>query len=143
MTPAMLHYGAAEQVRHSRQRILEAAYATHPERFVSGPPRHPRAPAEVWINPPAKQPAQEKGHPEPQCPRKPGAPLTHPRLGYPSPSCVPAELDSVSPSANQSNESQAFEQVIEHPSHALKIPGVWGLAPISEEIESEAIQLVH
>ena len=42
MTPAMLHYGEAEEVQRSRQRVLEAAYTAHPERFVSGCPKGKR-----------------------------------------------------------------------------------------------------
>jgi putative transposase len=125
MTPAMLHYGEAEEVRRSRQRVLEAAYAAHPERFVSGCPRAPRPPQEVWINPPTNPPTQEKGPPEPQCPQKPGAPLTHPRPGYPSSSCVPAELDSVSPGNHHDTAFPPFE----HPSYASKNPGGLGAGP--------------
>ena len=125
MTPATLHYGEAEQVRRSRQRVLQAAYAAHSERFVSGCPTAQGPPHEVWINPPAPQPAQEKGPPEPQCPQKPGTPLTHPRPGYPSSSCVPAELDSVSPGNRQCIPSSPFE----HPSHALENPGGLGAGP--------------
>jgi putative transposase len=125
MTPAMLHYGEADNVQRSRQQVLEAAYAAHPERFVGGCPSAPRPPQAVWINPPAEQPAQEKGPPEPQCPQKPGAPLTHPRPGYPSPSCVPAELDSVSPGDHHDTASPTFE----HPSHASENPGGLGAGP--------------
>jgi putative transposase len=53
MTPAMVHYGRAEQVRAQRQQILDAAYAKHPERFKNGPPQAAGVPSEVWINPPA------------------------------------------------------------------------------------------
>jgi len=52
MTPAAVHYGQAGQIRSERQRILEVAYATHPERFVRGIPVPPRLPTAVWINPP-------------------------------------------------------------------------------------------
>ena len=114
MTPAMLHYGEAENIRRSRQGVLEAAYAAHPERFVQGCPVAPRAPQAVWINPPAEPAKKEKGLPEPHCPQKPGAPLTHPRPGYPSSSCVPAELDSVSPGNRHDSDSPHFE----HPSNA-------------------------
>jgi putative transposase len=53
MTPAVVHYGQAEQVRLRRQQVLDAAYARHPERFKNGPPQAAGAPPEVWINPPA------------------------------------------------------------------------------------------
>jgi len=52
MTPEMVHYGLAEQVRVERQRVLHAAYAAHPERFVRGRPTPPTLPEAVWINPP-------------------------------------------------------------------------------------------
>jgi len=52
MTPEMVHYGQAEQVWDERQRVLQAAYAAHPERFVRGRPTPPTLPEAVWINPP-------------------------------------------------------------------------------------------
>jgi putative transposase len=52
LTPAEVHYGRAEQVLADRQRVLDAAYAAHPERFVNGPPKVPSLPQAVWINPP-------------------------------------------------------------------------------------------
>jgi len=55
MTPAIVHYGRAEQVRDKRSSILTAAYAAHPERFVHGPPRPPALPEAVWINKPTIQ----------------------------------------------------------------------------------------
>jgi putative transposase len=98
LTPAMLHYGQAPQVLASRTEVLQAAYAKHPERFVHGCPLPQALPEAVWINPPARAEAEnKKGLPAAHCPQKPDAPLTHPRPGYPSSSCVPAVLDSVSP----------------------------------------------
>ena len=61
MTPEMVHYGLAEQVRTERQRILDAAYAAHPERFVRGGPVPPALPHEVWINPPARYAVEHSG----------------------------------------------------------------------------------
>ena len=58
MTPEMVHYGFAEQVRAERQHTLDAAYAAHPERFVRGGPVPPALPHEVWINPPARNAAE-------------------------------------------------------------------------------------
>src|SRR5437870_9505407 len=52
MTPAMVHYGLAAAVRENRQKALDVAYATHPERFVRRPPTPPNLPKEVWINKP-------------------------------------------------------------------------------------------
>lgn len=52
LTPAQVHYGHAEEVLAQRQRVLDAAYEAHPERFVNGPPKVPSLPQAVWINPP-------------------------------------------------------------------------------------------
>ena len=64
LTPAMLHYGQAERVVQARQQVLQAAYLTHPERFVKGPPLPPDVPTQVWINPPLSnhQSTQEDRH---------------------------------------------------------------------------------
>jgi hypothetical protein len=44
--------GKGEEAIRERAKVLNAAYAAHPERFVNQPP-HPEAlPMEVWINPP-------------------------------------------------------------------------------------------
>jgi len=99
LTPATLHYGEAPRVIEAREQVLKSAYAQHPERFVRGCPKPQTLPTAVWINPPQTNTSDEnkKRLPETHCPRKPDAPLTHPRSGYPSSSCVPAEPDSVSP----------------------------------------------
>ena len=52
LTPAMVHYGSADNVLAKRQQVLDTAYEAHPERFVSKPPTPPRQPNAVWINPP-------------------------------------------------------------------------------------------
>ena len=52
MTPATVHYGQAPRVQAERQRVLEAAFAAHPERFVRGRPTAPTLPEAVWINKP-------------------------------------------------------------------------------------------
>jgi putative transposase len=54
-TPADVHYGRAEQVRAERAVVLEAAYATHPERFVRKPPAPPKLPTVAWINQPTEE----------------------------------------------------------------------------------------
>jgi transposase InsO family protein len=54
-TPASVHHGTANQVRAGRQQTLDAAYATHPERFGHRRPAPPKLPALAWIN----QPSQE------------------------------------------------------------------------------------
>ncbi len=55
MTPATVHYGQTEAVYEQRQRVLDAAYAAHPERFVRGKPTPPKLPDEVWINQPENE----------------------------------------------------------------------------------------
>jgi len=52
MTPATVHYGRAEQTHAERARVLDAAYAARPDRFVSRPPTPPPVPAAAWINKP-------------------------------------------------------------------------------------------
>jgi len=108
LTPAMLHYGVADKVIADRADVLQAAYAKHPERFVRGCPKPQALPTAVWINPPRPQAAEahQKGLPETHCPGKPTASLTHPRPSYPSASCVPAELASVSPDDVEPNDSR-------------------------------------
>ena len=54
LTPASLHYGEAKGIIEQRERVLEAAYRKHPERFVKGRPKAGSVPEAVWINPPAK-----------------------------------------------------------------------------------------
>jgi putative transposase len=52
LTPAIVHTGQAEFVRQKRQKVLDVAYAAHPERFVKGAPVPAQLPVAVWINPP-------------------------------------------------------------------------------------------
>ena len=51
-TPDDVHYGRADQRREDRARVLAAAHAAHPERFVRGVPQAPQLPTAVWINKP-------------------------------------------------------------------------------------------
>lgn len=51
LTPSSVHWGRSDQVLVGRDAVLEAAFAAHPERFVNGPPRAPRPPTVVAINP--------------------------------------------------------------------------------------------
>jgi putative transposase len=51
LTPADVHHGRARQIVNARQRVLDVAYAKHPERFAKRP-EHPMPPAASWINPP-------------------------------------------------------------------------------------------
>ena len=55
LTPADVHFGRAPAILEQRQRVLSAAYACHPERFVKGLPKPLEVPTAVWINPPAKK----------------------------------------------------------------------------------------
>ena len=58
-TPAAVHFGHADHIQLERVRVLEAAYAAHPERFVRQPPVPPQLPGVVWINKPTEvMPAQ-------------------------------------------------------------------------------------
>jgi len=141
LTPAMVHYGQAAEVLARRQRTLEAAYAAHPQRFVNKPPATLALPEAVWINPPG---VDEKGLPATAGSQKPDAPSAHPRSGYPSPGCVPAEPDSVSPDTLKLPESVLKQ----HPPSDTrvmpkKIPGVWGLAPTSKENCSRSESKLH
>jgi putative transposase len=52
LTPVTVHYGQAQAVIEQRRKVLLAAYAAHPERFVRGEPKPPSLPTEVWINKP-------------------------------------------------------------------------------------------
>lgn len=61
LTPTVVHHGQADSVRQARAKVLDAAYAAHPERFVHRPPTPPKLPAPAWINRP---PDEEQ--PDPQ-----------------------------------------------------------------------------
>jgi len=51
-TPSDVYTGRHLDLTRSRQRVLDMAYAAHPERFVHGRPTPPVVPEEVWINRP-------------------------------------------------------------------------------------------
>jgi len=53
MTPAAVHYGRAGALHAHRARVLAAAYAANPDRFVRGVPSPPALPTAAWINPPS------------------------------------------------------------------------------------------
>jgi len=57
MSPATVHTGRANQAHADRTRVLDAAYAATPERFVRRPPRPPALPTAAWINKPDDQEA--------------------------------------------------------------------------------------
>ena len=120
VTPASLHYGQAGDIVTERAKTLSNAYAKYPARFVRGIPQPQKLPNQVWINPPTNNdPEQKKRPPEIVCSQKPFAvPLKHPRSDYPSASCVPAELASVSSNETNNKPKTTFE----HPSHASKNP---------------------
>ena len=52
MTPDAVHHGRAPAIHAERSRVLAAAYAATPERFVRRPPRPPALPTAAWINKP-------------------------------------------------------------------------------------------
>jgi len=52
MTPAAVHYGRAKELHAERARVLAAAYAAKPERFLRGTPQPPALPTAAWINKP-------------------------------------------------------------------------------------------
>jgi putative transposase len=58
LTPADVHLGRAPERVAARSRVLKAAYAEHPERFVGGLPQPAALPTAVWINKP-QQPEKE------------------------------------------------------------------------------------
>lgn len=55
LTPAMVHYGQAEQVIAARHETMLKAYAANPERFTRGEPKPMELPKQAWINPPTKK----------------------------------------------------------------------------------------
>lgn len=52
LTPEDVHRGRVDERLARRARILDAAFAAHPERFPRGRPTPLAPPAKVWINPP-------------------------------------------------------------------------------------------
>jgi len=52
LTPHDVHHGLVTERLAQRGRVLDAAYAAHPERFVRGAPVPTAPPETVWINPP-------------------------------------------------------------------------------------------
>lgn len=55
LTPAQVHYGHVDTVIDHRQRVLDAAHAAHPERFIRDRPTARRPPDEAWINRPPQE----------------------------------------------------------------------------------------
>ena len=58
LTPAMVHYGQAQEMIGRRQVVLDAAFQAHPERFVRSAPKLLAIPKEVWINKPSENKTQ-------------------------------------------------------------------------------------
>ncbi len=58
MTPASVHFGHAPAIDEQRRRVLEAAYAAHPERFKGRLPTPPALPEIVGINLPETEPME-------------------------------------------------------------------------------------
>jgi putative transposase len=142
VTPASVHYSEASSVVSARRQTLQLAYDAHPERFVKGTPQPPPLPSAVWINPPSPEAkANAKRPPEINCPQKPQeeASLTHPRSDYPSASCVPAELTSVSSDGSTLSSCQPLNTRV----MPEKIPGAWGLAPKEKEKMNHTKTALH
>lgn len=79
LTPAAVYTGRAEEVLAARQAALDLGYAARPERFVSGPPKVARPPAEVWINKPTQHLHLETGEDDQSSPQSAQNPPTEPR----------------------------------------------------------------
>ena len=62
LTPEQVHLGRVDTVVATRQDAFDKAHRAHPERFVNGPPRAARPPAEVWINRPDEPTPHITGH---------------------------------------------------------------------------------
>jgi putative transposase len=54
MTPDQVHYGQTDDVHAARQKTLNTAFRSNPERFVNKSPIPPEKPVAVWINPPTR-----------------------------------------------------------------------------------------
>ena len=52
LTPAVVHAGEADAVLGARHRVMLAAYAATPQRFINGKPKLVELPPDVWINRP-------------------------------------------------------------------------------------------
>src|SRR5512140_1313716 len=58
MTPTAFHHGQAPALHAARARVVEAAHARNPKRFVRKPPVPPELPTGAWINKPKQVAAQ-------------------------------------------------------------------------------------
>jgi hypothetical protein len=110
----------------ARQQALKQAYLAKPQRFVKRIPQPMKLPTSAWINPPVAKPEDKKRTPEVYGSGvRQVASLTQPRSAYPSASCVPAELASVSPDLNNLQQIKTLN-IRAMPE---KILGVWEQAP--------------
>ncbi len=101
-----------------------AAFVISDGKLVANAPG--RAVWGVGIDSPKKDVKRENEAPWAQCPGASEATfLTHPRSGYPSDGCVPAEPSSVSPDKSTKAPKQSFNTR----GMREKIPGVGGVAP--------------
>jgi len=129
LTPSSLQYGQAQEIINARKETLHQAWQRNPERFVNGAPQPAAVPEAVWINPPQRTTPDNTEAPPANCQGAPNdTSLTHPRSDYPSAGCVPAAPTSVSPDERTLPQTQPLN------TRAMpkKIPGVRGLAPVSE-----------
>jgi putative transposase len=125
LTPSSIHYGQSEEIIESRTQTLRSAWGKRPERFVGGIPKSPSIPQAVWINAPKPKNEKKNEAPELSCPgASEETSLTHPRSGYPSDGCVPAEPSSVSPD----EATLPSHTSLNTGAMPKKIPGVRGLA---------------
>jgi len=60
LTPYSVHYGLAPAIIEHRNRVLQAAFDRHPERFAGRIPRAQPLPKAVWINPPSNEISSQK-----------------------------------------------------------------------------------
>lgn len=59
MTPEAVHHHLAAAMFQQREATLDAAFRANPKRFKGNPPRPPKLPIAVWINPPKKETADK------------------------------------------------------------------------------------
>jgi putative transposase len=146
LTPACVHAGKADEVTAVRRRALERAYATHPERFVNGPPAPLALPCEVWINKPEDKTRVELDCPVPVVdgaqqneagPESPAPSVLSPERRSGCSSAEPylparrSNHTSSSPTGNSANQS--------HPDvHQAENLGGRGAAPPATQIDTRA-----
>jgi putative transposase len=108
LTPEAVHYGRAEALHTARRQVLAAAYATHPERFVSGAPEPPALPTAAWINPPLPTPAGPGQSELASAVPARRAPLV------PHPAAAPSSITASASPAEPSSASLAASKEVQH-----------------------------